>query len=404
MEALYSDSDWESYSENSDNEDRYGNESMFGNHARSILSSLDASIRKIDDFLSLDRSFEMGDFVCLNSDQSGQIGKVVKVDITIGLEDNYGQTIHDIEGKSIIRISTLSIGDYVVNQQWLGKIDEVFNAITVLFDDGSKCITNGEDLENASEDVAFPPFVGQRVRMKRLTLFDSARKLCGGRDEGTISQIEVRSVLVNWVSPIIIHSSIPHSFQDPKDLTPLLCHDYDTWKIGDWCKFQNPQEMANWRNGALDCPYVITKMKIKLKVLWQEGQLSENIDPEDLLPVNIVDHDFWPGDIVLEKGLNEDSRPLESQRFGVVKCVNAQERTVKVNWISALENLVEETVSAYELFEHPDYNYHVGEIVLKQGDRQVHDNSEYLSCIGIVAGLRDGDIEVRWANGVRSQV
>lgn len=483
MNMLYSDSDWESYSDNSDNEDQYSNESVFGGHARSILSSLDASIRKIDDFLSLDRGFVRGDFVSSVSDQSGQIGRVVNLDMTVDLEDGYGETIKDVDGKIIIRICSFLVGDYVVHGPWLGRVEKVSDVVTVLFDDGAKCQICTEDPENlmllsanALEDATFPYYPGQRVKMRRSTLFDSARWLCGAwngsQDEGTICKTEVGLIHVNWLASVVVGcnlNSAPPPAQDPKDLTLLLSSSHATWQPGDWCKlprdyFQNLQkameehisqgfnprcsrkmQKVGMKVLACDQAYVIAKTRTKLDISWQDGSHSEGVDPGTLVPVNNVgDQDFWPEQIVLEKAISEDGRVSGNQRLGVVKCVDAKERTVKVRWMPDLDNsdglnsdFVEETVSAYELVEHPDYNYRLGEILFRdllrcdhlgenfhptQPDRQtkMHEvsptysrlmvnfqgdyASRYLSCIGNVVGFKDGDIEVRWASGIQSKV
>ncbi|CAA6665715.1 unnamed protein product [Spirodela intermedia] len=482
MNMLYSDSDWESYSGNSDNEDQYSNESVFGGHARSILSSLDASIRKIDDFLSLDRGFVRGEFVSSVSDQSGQIGRVVNVDMIVELEDGYGEAIKDVDGKIILSICSFSVGDYVIHGPWLGRVDKVCDVVTVLFDDGAKCQICTEDPENlmllsanALEDAPFPYYPGQRVKMRRSTLFDSARWLCdawnGSQDEGTVCKTEVGLIHVNWLASVVAAcnlTSAPPPVQDPKDLTLLSCYSHTTWQPGDWCKlphdfFQNLQtgmqehisqgfnprcsrkmQKVGMKDIACDHAYVIAKTRTKLDISWQDGSHSEGVDPGTLFPVNNVgDQDFWPEQIVLEKAISEDGRVSSNQRLGVVKYVDAKERTVKVRWIPDLDNsdglnsdFVEETVSAYELVEHPDYNYRLGDIVFRhllrydhleenfhatQPDRQtkMHEvspsyskpmvnfhgdySSRYLSCIGNVVGFKDGDIEVRWASGIQSK-
>ncbi|KAI9095986.1 hypothetical protein K1719_026133 [Acacia pycnantha] len=146
---------------------------------------------------------------------------------------------------------------------------------------------------------------------------------------------------------------------------------------------------------------------------------------------------------VLEKSVSDDPLKPSSQRWGVIQCVDAKEHTVKVQWktvtISKQENLAEnkmETVSAYELVEHPDFCYCLGDIVFKMVQiqlddqaykdcgksvvnsnveaalrdrpsniyqKELHDNF-YLSCIGNVVGFVDGSLEVKWANGLLTKV
>lgn len=138
-----------------------------------------------------------------------------------------------------------------------------------------------------------------------------------------------------------------------------------------------------------------------------------------------------------------------------MKNVDPYERTVKVKW--TVPNIketvdfscesIEETVSVFELFEHPSFSYCVGDIVLRYisptenvevnlpdmqsndqdprrnlptpgnnyffgedaigeliGGRDSDDFQHYLSCIGNVIGYKDKCVEVRWASGHVSKV
>ncbi|XLR15215.1 hypothetical protein HN51_036153, partial [Arachis hypogaea] len=146
---------------------------------------------------------------------------------------------------------------------------------------------------------------------------------------------------------------------------------------------------------------------------------------------------------VLEKGASYDPLKPNDQRWGVVRCVDALEHTVKVQWkavfISNEDNFAgdktEETVSAYELVEHPDYSFCFGDIVfaaqkqlgnqagkdngksvtdlkaeasLEDGN-QVHcvgefPDNPFLCCVGNVTGFEDGNMEVNCANGFTTKV
>uniref|UniRef100_A0A1D1Y099 E2 ubiquitin-conjugating enzyme n=1 Tax=Anthurium amnicola TaxID=1678845 RepID=A0A1D1Y099_9ARAE len=486
MSVLDSDSDWESYSDASDGEDQDSTESVFGGHARSILSSLDASIRKIDDFLALDRGFMHGDFVSAIITPSGQIGRVVGVDMTVNLESIYGEIIKDVDSKELLRIRSFSVGDYVVYGPWLGKVDKVYDLVTVLFDDGGKCRIYAGDRENLVplsshllEDAPYPYYPGQRVQMRHSAPLKSTRWLCGtwngSRDDGIVSHAEIGLVHVNWIASVmvgcnVVSSSPPPVLQDPKDLTLLSCYIHASWQLGDWCKLPQdyfqvlqmatreqasphiaPQcvtkmQKFGMNHHAYEPVYVIAKTRTKVDILWQDGSHSVGVDPCHLIPANSVgDHEFWPEQIVLQKATSEDARGSSAERMGIVRYMDAQERTVKIRWLlpelshsdDSTGEFDEEIVSAYELHEHPDYNYCLGDIVFRyllhfehlgenlsvtqaDGPRQlpevhpinkkqsleVHDNyaSHYLSYIGNVIGFKDGGIEVKWASGLVSTV
>jgi ubiquitin-conjugating enzyme E2 O len=169
--------------------------------------------------------------------------------------------------------------------------------------------------------------------------------------------------------------------------------------------------------------------------VWQDGGCSQGLDSQSLLPVNIVNaHDFWPGQFVLEKGACDDPHVSGNQKWGVVNCVDAKERTVMVKWkfigVNQVNNVgsgqIEETVSAYELVEHPDYSYSYGDIVFKnldqankdhvnretgmnadaplEGSDHGKDQVDYLCCIGYVTGFEDGSVEVTWASSLKTKV
>lgn len=76
MDAMISDSEWETSSDSSSSsEDQEEIDFQYGGQAQSILSSLEESIGKIDDFLSFERTFVHGDVVCSVSDPTGPMGR-----------------------------------------------------------------------------------------------------------------------------------------------------------------------------------------------------------------------------------------------------------------------------------------------------------------------------------------
>ncbi|KAG1346696.1 putative ubiquitin-conjugating enzyme E2 24 [Cocos nucifera] len=497
MDLLVIDSESEAYTDASDSEEQDDTESAYGGHAQSILSSLDESIGKIDDFLALERSYIHGDIVCSTTDPSGQLGRVMDVDMMVDLETVSCELIKDVNSKKLLRIRSFAPGDYVVHGSWLGRVERVFDLVTILFNDGAKCEILMRDSEiliplstGLLEDAPYPYYPGQRVRINVPTISKSARWLCGSwkvsRDEGTVCHVDVGSVHVTWIASIMIsrgiHPSTPPYYQDPRNLTLLSCFPYVNWQLGDWCTlsddyFHDTQVTAEKSAPLNAAPrsltkmqkelgingrdykqmYVIAKTKSKVEVLWQNGDYSVGLDPQTLFPVNnLDDHDFWPGQLVLEKVTLEDVHVPRLQRLGIVKSVDAHERTVNVKWIAPeVKQAADcsgasgvEMVSAYELVENPDISYSIGDIVFRHvpnfedmennlefhsfGQRQLHNVHEqilnnsllrkdalqkkhideaynedfqgYLSYIGNVIGCKDECIQVRWASGIVSKV
>uniref|UniRef100_A0A2P2KKX3 E2 ubiquitin-conjugating enzyme n=2 Tax=Rhizophora mucronata TaxID=61149 RepID=A0A2P2KKX3_RHIMU len=480
MEIFPSGSDWESSSDSSSSEDTDELEFLYDGKACNILSSLEESIGKIDEFLSFERGFMHGDFVCSVTDPAGQMGRVVKLNLFVDLENIHGRIIKDIDSKKISKIRSISAGDYVVHGPWIGRVDKVIDNVTVLFDDGAKCEMMAEDQDkilpispSLLEDSTNPYYPGQRVRVKLSTISKTAGWLCGywkeNQNVGTVSAVNAGLLYVDWIACALVGNDLPAPphVHDAKNLNLLSCFPHESWHLGDWCilpmadcnkvneqmpfdgsdfdliqgakeersKFRRPDFHLKFRE-----IFIVVKVKTMVDVVWQDGGCSLGLDAQSLLPINIVNaHDFFPGQFVLEKGTCDDLLMPGNQRWGNVCSVDAKERTVNVKWKSTgvnkssdvSSNQMLETVSAYELVEHPDYSYCYGDIVFKnicQADGQnlsgetgmrknasptceshSRDSSDYaskhyLSCIGCVTDFKDDAVEVLWASGVRNKV
>ncbi|XP_022883841.1 probable ubiquitin-conjugating enzyme E2 24 [Olea europaea var. sylvestris] len=472
------DSYFDSLSESSSSEDHDDIESLYGGQARSILSSLEETIGKIDDFLLFERAFMHGDIVCLASDPLGQMGKVINVELTVDLENIYGRKIHNVNSKNLQKIRSISVGDYVVSGAWLGKVDKIVDRITVLFDDGTKCelTTIGPEKiiaisPDILEDSQYPFYPGQRVQVDASSVSKPVGWLCGTRknrnNQGTVCNVDAGLVYVDWLGCASVDGekwSTPPCLQNSKNLTLLSSFPHANWQFGDWCVLPMEQIFPCAFSSGLVKGHgqskkilprnslspnfqeisVIVRTRTKIDVQWQDGSQSMGLDSHSLLPVNIVDvHDFWPDAFVMEKGTCDDSNVSCDQRWGIVRSVDSKERTVKVKWCNSTasgEKEVEEIVSAYELVEHPDYSYCLGDAVFRmqksgvldladencftnhtisksgvseESDLKANDNGEvqnrypksnFLSHIGLVVGFKDWVIEVKWATGATSKV
>ncbi|KAI3765031.1 hypothetical protein L2E82_15052 [Cichorium intybus] len=401
-------SDFDSYSESSSSDDQEDDEFMYSGQASCILSNLQETIGKIDDLLLFERRYVHGDIVSSLNDHS-QMGKVTNFEMIVDLENLNEKKLKNINSKDLQRIRSISMGDYVISGPWVGKADQITDSVTVLFDDGTKCeftITAMDNLIPMSPDLVddsqYPYYPGQRVKLVNSTRSNSTRWLCGSRtethNEGTVCKVDAGSVHVTWLGCALFGSEgapVPPSVQSSKDLTPISC--FLNWQLGDWCV------LPKISHSDFQEIFVISKTKCKIDVLWQDGSESFGLDSSSLNPVNTLDaHDFWPHQFVLEKGTSDDQ---ENKKSGVVKEVDAKEKTVRVKW--ELENegkSMEEIVSAYELIDHPDYSFSQGDLVFRLHKGQNYDNIKYLGHIGIVVGLKNGLVEVKWATGFTSKV
>ncbi|KAI7749446.1 hypothetical protein M8C21_029127 [Ambrosia artemisiifolia] len=422
-------SDFDSYSESSSSDDQEDDEFMYSGQATSILSNLQETIGKIDDFLLFERRYVHGDIVYSGVDRDSQMGKVTNVEIVVDLENLNEKKVKDISSKKLGRIRSISTGEFVISGPWVGKAENITDSVTVLFDDGTKCEFTVTGLETEKllpispdliDDSQYPYYPGQRVKAVNLTSSKSNRWFCGStnknQDEGTVCSVDSGLVHVNWLGCVLLGSEsipVPSSLQSAKDLIPVSCFSHSNWQIGDWCTLPKAEHKSFTdhlvHKQSKICSdfqemFVIAKMKCKVDVLWQDGSESCGLCSTSLGPINTLDaHDFWPHQFVLEKGTSDDQ---QDRKWGVVKAVDPNEKTVKVKW----ESEIEETVSAYELIEHPDYSYNQGDLVLRLNKDQLVEDVEkcnsdlYLAHIGIVIGLKHGLVEVKWAAGFTSKV
>ena len=610
------------------------NDSLPDGQVRVVWTDGSETRDNTSDITVVDRGFLHGDIVASATDPTGQLGLVVDVSITVDLLTPNGEVIKQVFSKDLKRIREFSVGDYVVNGPWLGRVDDVLDNVTILFDDGSVCKVVKADplrLQPVSkpviDDANCPYYPGQRIRAVSSSVFKSSRWLSGlwkpTRLEGTVIKVQTASVVVYWIASAYSgvgtnSSTVPSEEQNPKDLTLLDCFSYANWQLGDWCllpassngdgtsdssNLNEPTECSQVRhsddgsigeehtdtsisscaesfgqdlhatdivskhhqlseppnvlagvlketesdshdlqllsgatsngcdgnatseeskcgdlldlqktvkagesnepesNGILpgggsssssvskeaaheswpayrrklrkvlfkrdkkarrkdetfERALFIIKTVTKVDVAWQDGNREYGLDSTSLIPIQTPnDHEFFPEQYVLEKASDEGNDSSETKRVGIVRSLNAKERTVCVRWLKlvsrpedAREFDCEEVVSAYELDEHPDYDYCYGDVVVRlspvsfaakttnlgstvTGEDQKldmmesqddasekqsnYDHGELLSSDGVcedftslswvgnITGLQDGDIEVTWADGMVSKV
>ncbi|KAH0867403.1 hypothetical protein HID58_074425 [Brassica napus] len=500
-------------------------------------------VQGVKDLTVVDRGFLHGDYVASASEPTGQVGVVVDANISVDLLAPDGSVHKDISTKKLKRIRDFAVGDYVVHGPWLGRVDDVLDNVTVLFDDGSMCkVLRAEPLQlkpitknNLEEDANFPYHPGQRVKASSSSVLKTSRWLSGlwkpNRLEGTVTKVTAGSIFVYWIASAGVgpDSSVsPPEEQSPSDLTLLSSFTHANWQVGDWCLLPSVNQSATiplhkhvsklrlydsqanqhqkdevsekneyagitaealpketsvsslskepahepWplhrkkirklvikkdkkvkkKEESFERSLLIVNSRTRVDVAWQDGTVECGREATTLIPIETPgDHEFVAEQYVVEKASDDDDNKTEAKRVGVVKSVNAKERTASVRWLKPLgraeeprEFDEEEIVSVYELEGHPDYDYCYGDVVVRlspvtialpasssgnsleeatekdNGDQDtethqeatVHDREENevntdlseLSWVGNITGLKDGDIEVTWADGVVSTV
>ena len=167
-------------------------------------------------------------------------------------------------------------------------------------------------------------------------------------------------------------------------------------------KIQTPVDMSPGSKVAVE----IIATQMSATVTWQDGSVEEDISSVDLYPVHHVnDHEFFPGDFVVE---NKDD--FEFSTYGVIQEVCRAERTAIVNWfkillpseISVAEKT--ETVSVYDIKDHPDFQYRPGSIVMRIDNRRTTDgesapHQSIEACVGqLINFLPSGKLYCKWMN------
>lgn len=221
--------------------------------ARVLWMDQSESTRSIKDLTVIDRGFLHGDFVAAASDPTGQVGVVIDVDIFADMLAHDNSMVKDVSSKELRRVREFAVGDYIVLGPWLGRVDDVLDNVTVLFDDGSVCkVMRADPLrltpvsKNTLEDGHFPYYPGQRVKASS-SVFKNSRWLSGlwrhNRSEGTVTQVTVSSVFIYWIASAGYgpdSATTPAEEQSPKNLKLLSCFAYSNWQLGDWCLYSSP--------------------------------------------------------------------------------------------------------------------------------------------------------------------
>lgn len=514
----------------------------------------------------IDRGFLHGDYVASASDPTGQVGVVVDVNITADLLTHDGSVIRDVSTRELKRVRDFTVGDYVVLGPWLGRIEDVFDNVTVLFDDGSVCKVMRADSRLKpsgksilDEDAHFPYYPGQRVRAITSSVFKNSRWLSGlwkpNRTEGTVTKVTIGSVFIYWIASAGYgpdSSTTPAEELSPKNLKLLSCFSHASWQLGDWCLLpssissssiplekeftkielsdsvkdesesaqtglecddevvtseesnENGESMeldgevsldgtignmekkpppessscggsiheswplhrkkirkvvirrdkkAKRKEENFERAVLIVNTKTKVNVAWQDGTVEQDVHSTALIPIDSPgDHEFVSEQYIVEKAADDGDDATEVRRIGVVKDVNAKEKTAHVRWLKQVASSEdprefdnEEVVSVYQLEGHPDYDYCYGDVVVRLSPVSVISEVESLmnsskeckqpptaeevkkkssgcenvdcaltdaastefsdlSWVGHITGLRNGDIEVTWADGMISTV
>jgi ubiquitin-conjugating enzyme E2 O len=379
--------------------------------------------KKVRDILGVfDRTLVyVGQIVGSVSDYGGQIGVVTGVTTTLNvvqLNERLGVTkaVNGVSPAALRRVRPLSLGDYVVSGEWLGRVVEVSVDVEVSFDDGAVCrVANAGSKElRPDKSRCFLPqtnpvfYPGARVLTggDSAGIFTEARWLNGewspDREEGKVTKVDMADVLVYWIASAAGHGmeSAPPANQNPDNLT-FFCSAPDcVWSLGDRC-FLDTADINNQQNEQRSPARTPDAMAVSLttnsvEVLWQDGKRQNIAYSLAVYPVEEFrsELDFLPGQYVVDNSPADDTiihaavavqgtveeedvvgAPAcrgSKRRVGVVRSQNSKEQMVQVSWFKAAATEREswevechDTVSAYDLALDLDHPVFYGDVVVR---------------------------------------
>ena len=162
----------------------------------------------------------------------------------------------------------------------------------------------------------------------------------------------------------------------------------------------------------------VVRTRTLVDVQWQDSSLEVGVEAKELVPMtHLVDGDFWAEEFVCEK--HDASAPLPppsaQPRIGLVRSVDARQRTAAVSWLqrtpgdgrvvlpASPELFADpETAPVYDLEPAPDYAFHLGDCVLLLDVGTAADSAA--AFVGQITAIRLGRLTVAWADGHSSVV
>ncbi|KAI0751129.1 hypothetical protein C8Q80DRAFT_1155693 [Daedaleopsis nitida] len=324
--------------------------SYYPGGAREIISG--------DELDLVDRMYQPGDLLKRSVDDV-RSGIVTSVKVK-------GRLDHAISGESIPGWKTMDeiesavdvdMGDYVVSNDWIGQVVEMFDEALVEVP-GGKLVRVPELSARLAVGEKGPDILPQPTSAVQ-GIFEF---LLGGTrpsNSDTVISVKHTVLAVAWLA---INQSLspeealtrprPQRYWYGNDLAKLTLvsrRAEEAMRVGDRVRLKN-ETVPTTRHGRNTESHdmvevdtlIVQETRTTVEVLWQDGT-RDIIDAGETVPyLNPDEYDCWPGDHVIWK--TEDSK-----RHVIVQIVNAQDRTAKV---LVVETGTVELASVLELDPH----------------------------------------------------
>jgi len=207
--------------------------------------------------------------------------------------------------------------------------------------------------------------------------------------QATVVRVQAAQALVRWLAatPVLgaeVSIEPPPEMQRPSRLIELFEHHARScWRLGEHA-ILSPQEYEEYvvteknerpsgnlepffarkqgeskKLSTVDKCVEVVACHTRVDVIWQDGSVEMDGAATSYAPAKHVDgyYEFWPQDFIVGKSLNGQAAPV-----GVVQSVDHDQRLCVVIWRS---DGAREVLPVYEIAPHPDFNFKVGDVVLK---------------------------------------
>ena len=336
----------------------------------------------------VDRVFLLGDIVARASDQLGQTGIVVGMRMfcdCVRVSD--AAVLERVPTPLLQPLAACRPGTLVVHTQshWIGRVDEVYDNVQLLFEDGAMCkvlrtSANTLSVHSPSMDDQTWFWPSMRVSASREVL-RRAKWLKGSfrgsyvGQEATVVRVQAAQALVRWLAAAPVessgtdHASIapPDETQRPSKLLELKTHAQLCWRLAEhaWIKSEDMKGLASIaskprtkkkKQPALEGCVEVHSCHTRVDILWQDGTRDTDGAATSYAPAKHVDgyYEFWPQDYIVGKAAGKDEAPP----VGVIESVNHDQRICVVEWRGSPPK--REIVPVYEIAPHPDFSFKVG--------------------------------------------
>ncbi|CAD0107760.1 unnamed protein product [Aureobasidium uvarum] len=299
---------------------------------------------------------------------------------------NDGGLLYDIPASELKLVQTFNEGDIIIYKNWIGRIKDCFDEVTVrLTDNGVVAIADEGKLEPMSGDPEERFAVGSLVRTKKGVL-RTGRWIFGTYSPntppiGVVVDVRTKECQVDWLHPRMerasefpIWSSAPEGVLGPDELESNEVRLYDISNMpkepSSTRSRSDPELQGGLRVRFKDLPaactkydgssahgklekldrtqslgydlnvFTITSTTTEVDVLWSDDLTTETVRTTSIIPDPSIDDEdaVFPGEVVCTNETRDappeamTSWATTPARVGVANRVNTKDRIAHVTW------------------------------------------------------------------------